>query len=359
MNEGITRTPRILAMLITNVKLGLGVVTLKRCKLPLLFVLGFVYSTTFGTEITDLGVLSARDGEFSFPSAVNESGQVVGISRAADNEAHVFLYQHGQIMDLYPFGGLYSSIIGINNAGQIASGATATDGKYYPAVLQHGDIQLLGSLGGSGSDGWAGTATAISNNGKVAGYARTENGENHAFLCEEGVMHDLGCGPNWMGPCYSYALDVNDHGQVVGTVGDHAFLYENGLMTILNPLQSSAAQATAINNRGQVVGGCVSADFVQGFVDERGTFTGIIARNSPYTFASGINERGQVVGGSYQQAILFQNGVVTDLNTLLPPASERSLPWAGGINNHGGTYQQAILFENGVVTDLNTLLPPA
>jgi|ERR1044071_405160 probable HAF family extracellular repeat protein len=324
---------------------------MKKLNFPLFFLLGFVCSTAFGTHITDLGVLQVGDGEFSFPSAINESGQVVGTSRAADNEAHVFLYQDGHIIDLYPFGGLDSSIIGINNAGQIASGATATDGRYYPAILQHGNIHFLGSLGGSGSDGWTGTATAISNNGKVAGYARTENGENHAFLYDSGVMHDLGCGPNWVGPCFSYALDVNDHGQVVGVAGNdgyHAFLYENGVMTLLDPFHSSGAQATAINNRGQVVGGCVLPDLVEGFIYERGTLTGIIRKGSPYTFASGINEKGQVVGG-----------VLTNLNMLLPLTSKWTLPWAVGINNNGGSYQQAILFENGVVIDLNTLLPPA
>ncbi len=66
-------------------------------------------------------------------------------------------------------------------------------------------------------------------------------------------MTDLGA----LGGNKSYAYDINDSGQVVGTAftesAKHAFLYDGGAMTDLGTLGVSS-YANAINDSGQVVG---------------------------------------------------------------------------------------------------------
>ena len=70
-------------------------------------------------------------------------------------------------------------------------------------------------------------------------------------------MTDLGT----LGGTNSYAIAINDRGQVVGYSGTdrgmtgHAFLYSDGAMTDLGTLGGAVGSwASAINDRGQVVG---------------------------------------------------------------------------------------------------------
>jgi len=156
-------------------------------------------------------------------------------------------------------------------------------------------------------------------------------------------------GPN------SYALGINDRGQIVGRSQtpqhpyyyDRAFLYANEDMRDLGTLGGASAWATAINNSGQIAGfsatdpnvgappGASHAYLLAGgIMRDLGTLTG---RN--HSFASGINDSGQVVGdsntGSGNRAFLCSGSALLDLNSLIPPGAGWVLGYAHDINNHG------------------------
>jgi probable HAF family extracellular repeat protein len=331
-------------------------------RLPLALLLGLVCSTASANiQVTDLGTLG---GEQSVGFAINDSGQVVGISWTSNGGPnHSFLYSNGQMTDLYPFNSqdlITVGPTGINNLGQIASGVIATDGIYYPAVYdsQTGHIATLGSLGGSTSYGFTGAATAINSSNQAVGYSYVDGVKRHAFFYDKGVMQDIGCFPGDGGACDTYAYALNDRGQVVGSSG-RAFLYSNGVLTDISPFGSSESYARGINNRGQVVGEYLTANHTafHAFLYSRGMFTDISGPDSPDTVAYGINNNGQAVGSTWvlrrdscrecndyePHAFLYENGRLTDLNSLLPSGSEWKLLHAFGINNEGKIVGQGLI----------------
>jgi probable HAF family extracellular repeat protein len=110
------------------------------------------------------------------------------------------------------------------------------------------------SIGGFGS-----YAMDINDAGQIVGHSRTAAGYLHAFLYSDGVTIDLGT----LGGGSSYAYGINDTGDVVGYSwsvdgSTRAFLYSNGVLQDLNRLVEAdgwkLSEAYGINSSGQIVG---------------------------------------------------------------------------------------------------------
>jgi probable HAF family extracellular repeat protein len=203
-----------------------------------------------GGTMTDLGTLG---GTLSFARAINAAGQVAGVGYLTGNTAtNAFLYSSGSLTDL---GVLTLEADGINNAGQVVGEAFTPmpGGPSHAFLYNGGPIIDLGTLGGISSQ-----ATAINNAGQIVGISfLTGNEESHAFLYSGGSLIDLGAlAPGGT----SYALAINDAGQVVGKETDNtverAFIYSNGAMVDLNNLVSLntvLTDADGINISGQII----------------------------------------------------------------------------------------------------------
>ncbi len=307
--------------------------------------------------------LPTLGGSENFAYAINDSGDVVGLSRRrGDLSSDAFLFRSGVMTSLAPLEG--SNPQDINTGGQVASGVQR-NGVYLPAIYDSrtGRITMLGSLGGVAFGWFNGVALSLNDRGQAVGYSYLDSVNRHAFLYSDGVMTDLG---SFGG--YSAALAINNAGEIAGfasdTVNGHAraFVYREGMMTEINPFggPNNESYAEGINNRGQVVGeGLVaSGDAFNGFIYSDGAITNIGTlpggRNS---CAFAINDRGKVVGiadepykdlcldpdtGMYvpcikyaQRAILYEDGVMTALNSLIAPDSGWDLSWAVDINDRG------------------------
>jgi probable HAF family extracellular repeat protein len=83
--------------------------------------------------MTDLGTLGGDD--FSYATAINPAGQVVGYSHTTEGETHAFLWEKGVMTDLGTLGGGHiSSAFGINNAGEVVGVSQVESGAIHPTL---------------------------------------------------------------------------------------------------------------------------------------------------------------------------------------------------------------------------------
>jgi probable HAF family extracellular repeat protein len=290
--------------------------------------------------IVDLGTISGFS--VSLANGVNDLGQVAGYEFTADlRVTHGFVYDGVNLIDLPTLGGTNGFAEAINNAGQIAGFADiAGDAGRHAFLYDSNGPSDLGTLGGANS-----YAYAINSAGQVAGEGADPNGNEHAFFWDSSSgMQDLGT----LGGLSSYGFGINDADVVVGTSyisGDsaiHAFLAFNGRMHDLGTLGAQNSWGSFINNPGQVVGYYGdSASNYRAFVWDRAAGMqdiGTLGGNTSY--ANGINDVGQIVGNSslpngIGDGFLYSQGVMQDLNDLLPAGTGWHIYQASAINNEG------------------------
>ena len=127
-------------------------------------------------KVTDLGSLG---GKVTTPTAINESGQVVGYSGTGRGQTHAFVWQNGRMTDLGTLSsGKNSSAVAINQRGQVIGTSSSASGWGHGFIWQDGKMTDLGTLPGGNSS----TATAINNRGQIVGWATTKSGARLAVL---------------------------------------------------------------------------------------------------------------------------------------------------------------------------------
>jgi probable HAF family extracellular repeat protein len=145
-----------------------------------------------------------------------------------------------------------------------------------------------------------------------------------------------------------FAFAINDLGQVAGYTGtcgsayaNHAVLWENDTAIVLDDF-NTGAQGMGINNLGQVVGIVFTGNTLYAALWQNRALTNLGTLPGDFAaIATGINNRGQVVGSTmnsnfqWSHAFIWQNGVMTDLNTLFPADSNLFATMANKINDRG------------------------
>ena len=137
-------------------------------------------------QMIDLGSLGGWSGH---AYALNETGKVVGWSMMIPNSvSHAFLWSEGTLIDLGSLGGNYSAAFGINNLGQIVGASTRPDGVQAAFLWNGIKIVDLNTRIPSAPEWFLSSASAINDDGRIAGIG-VLNGEIHAMrLTPEGLL---------------------------------------------------------------------------------------------------------------------------------------------------------------------------
>jgi probable HAF family extracellular repeat protein len=232
-----------------------------------------------------------------------------------------------------PPGDVALAILAINDRGvAVGSAAAEEGGGTAPTVYRDGAAAHLPGIA-------EGVAYAINDNGRIVGSASGLG----PFLFVDGKAVSLGAeGGN--------AYAVNNADQVVGLVSDKAVLWTAGAATDLEALPGDGySWASDINDRGEVVGSSGASSVTDGqaflYTPSAGmTALGRLDAADAYSIALSINNCGHVVGTSGTnadlyatnglRAFLFADGRMLDLNDLIPASTGVVLTAAASINDN-------------------------
>lgn len=344
--------------------------------------------------------LESLGGTDSGGNSINDVGVVAGYSNLpGDTTRHAMLWVYGLPFDLGTLGGPGSSVVwpAKNNRGIITGIAETADidpndeawscSAFIPEtphvcrgfVWRWGRMHALPTLGGTHS-----FATGANNHGRVVGWAentvRDEECNPPQVLQFEAVTWDPPYRearrlPPLAGDSVGAATAINDAGRVVGISGIcdnavgrfsaiHAVRWDDGVPTLLGDIGGAAWNTPmAINERGDIVGfanvpgnpdpGAFNAHAFRWTAEGGMEDLGVLNPDDVYSEALGINDRGQIVGLSCTagfascSAFLWEDGVMTDLNDLVPDDYPDHLYNAGDIDDFGRITGQAVLAETG------------
>jgi probable HAF family extracellular repeat protein len=307
-------------------------------------------------SVLDLGTITGNPNDYSAATAINDLGQVIGVSPNTFGGRQAFRTAPNSAINPATdnIGGLQAETTptDINNLGQVAVNVDSTTTRFTSNFISASNDGAIGARGST-----IGEANAINDSGQVAGRGLVSDGPPsgpifRAVRIDSSRQVDLGT----LGGASSVGYGINELGQVVGTSGTangetRAFRTApnsviNAATDDLGTLGGSSSTARDINNLGQVVGSSTTVSgetraFLTGAnsainaaTDDLGTLGG------SFSIAYSINESGFVVGDSAlvdgrNRAFVYDGTDLLDLNTLIPGYSGFVLTSARGINESG------------------------
>lgn len=193
-------------------------------------------------RLLNLGTLG---GGSSFPTAINDRGQVVGSSSDKQGRSVPYLWSRGAMRAL-PL----SSVSGINNRQQISGGAVVAPDGFHAAALSRGRVTDLGAGPFNRSNTYG-----INEKGWIIGWRFSATQSERGVLWRQHRATDLGT----LGGDMTQLKAINDRGQILGisrTAGGtvHPFIWQRGVMTDLSRVGVDPDHDIVdLNDRGEIL----------------------------------------------------------------------------------------------------------
>lgn len=312
--------------------------------------LTFFSSNIVGQSYTVTALGNLPNHFAASPNDISNSGIIVGHTRLnSSNERHAFVYdvQNGMSL-LEGTGDAYAH--GISDDGQHIIGRY-NGNNIIPASRWDWDgtdyrLNVLGTA--------QRTTTGLAVNNSAQGVG------NSFFSQLRGFAHD---GSSFFSSSLGdSANDINNLGVIAGIDSGLAFVAD---MTTLTPqsigqLGGGSSDGRGINDLNEIVGSSTTAaGETHAFYYDGTSMMDLGTLGGEFSAANEINIHSQVVGEStisdlnpITRAFIWQNGTMTDLNSLIDPSSGWLLETASSINDQGqiigigtlnGTTNQAYL----------------
>ena len=333
--------------------------------------------------------LPSLGGSDSRAGAINNRGWVAGVSHTANGTRRAVLWRGGTVISLGSLGGPASTVArpGINNHGMIVGVSHTLEvdplneewSCEFTGVLpptnprlacrgfwwEKGEIHELPTLGGTHA-----FANSVNSRGQIVGWAETTVHDptcaDAQILQFRGVLWEPKHGrvqelPQFPGDSAAAATGINNKGQIVGISGDcdqaagrftarRMVLWENGAVKEIPHLGGTSWHTPwAINERGDVVGfsnlpepGDPGAFNSHAFLWKHGSSASKdlgTLDDDLFSQANGINGRGQVIGvshgGSHGVRAFLWEDTLVNLNDLMELGADEVFELAADINDRG------------------------
>ena len=290
-----------------------------------------VSAGTTGYEVIDIGPPPETGGGVA--TSVNDDGiATVG------GGGFGFVWSEGSLTTLNPLSGSSQSTAQcINNKG-IAVGSSL-GGPQRATQWKRGRAKALGKLSGYKSS----AAEGVNGKGQIVGIVSKGTGDLVPVLWSGGKPRKL---PVLAGATVSAAHGINDRSQIVGYSGTgttfHAVLWEGRRLTDLGLLPGfPSTSALDINTTGSLIVGCALGNLTGKAVAwTNRALVPLPDFGGSFNCARATNSGGAIVGmarlpNGADRAVIWRNGEIQDLNTLLPPDSGWVLQDAYDVNESG------------------------
>lgn len=284
-------------------------------------------------------------GQSSTALSINKYGDVCGYYEASGSVCQAFVYVNGEMTAIdKPTNITSMKATGINDSRQVAMWGTYSPYGWRSYVWEQGS-----GLTQIGTTSSYVTTEEINNSGQVTGSFQKLDYTTNAYISDQNTWTYI---PGTTTYPITTGFSINDKGQVAGyyygpqgNVNSIPFFWDGTQRIDLPTYTSGYNIAWALNENGQIAGHCKLANGLNHAVLwQNGLVTDLDTLNpTRNSYAYGINNFGQVVGFGTGGGQLWENGNMLNLNSLVDSNSGWNIGVAYDINDAGmivgaGTY---------------------